>query len=342
MDWRKASALPIKGFCLRVWNMLVVRAVAAGLPANGKPRFGYRYDHDAKMHVPDEAAGPVLAEVYRRYVAGESVYALTRWLNTTGLEPASGYGPGQGVWQERTLRRVLDSGFGAGFITVKGERHPGAHTPVIGEDLWVQYLEARQGRARPSGKGRHQYTLTGLCWCGVCGSRMAAETDSDGRARLRCRAVKTSGAHSGGWASHELVLDDVKAWLTTEAAGVGDGAVVKVAGARRRDWEAEKQAVSERLLTATRQHLAGVIPEDAYVVVRDEFTAEFEALERMRVEAAASDARPVAAAQARSLLEDWDALAADEAREVLRRLIDRVVVTPGRPRARVEIFARSL
>lgn len=327
------------------WKEAHGRRTAAGLPANGKARFGYAYDREAKLHRPDETTGPVLADLYRRYVGGASIYALTRWLNDAGHPPAAGYGVGAmaGVWSERTLRRMLDSGFGAGLINVHGEQHPGAHEAVISETLWAQYLEARGARARPSGKGRHEYTLSGLCWCGICGSRMAAETDGDGRARLRCRASKSIGAHPGGYASHEIVQADVRSWLDGRADGEGAvGDLLEPARERVRDFDAEVARLSEQLLTATRKHIAGVIPEDAYLVVRGEIEEQI-----MGVKAAATAARAAASlapvrARARTLHDDWEKFTIPERREMLRLLVDRITVTPGRPRATVTITSRSL
>ena len=45
------------------------------------------------------------------------------------------------------------------------------------------------------------------------------------------------------------------------------------------------------------------------------------------------DAGPVAA----GLLADWDVLPVAQRREALRRLISRVEVTPGRPRATIRV-----
>lgn len=324
------------------WKEAHGRRTQAGLPANGKPRFGYAYDAQAKLHRPHEVEGPVLAQLYRRYVSGESVYALTRWLNSLDVQPAAGYGVQTGVWSERTVRRMLDSGFGAGVINVRGEQHAGAHEPVIGEELWAQYLEARGARARPSGRGRREYVLTGLCWC-TCGSRMACETDGDGRARLRCRAVKSSGAHSGGYAQHDLVLAEVYAWLASTAdLPDAHGQTITASPRDARDFDSERERLAQQLLTATRQHLAGIIPEAAYVVVRDELQAQAAQVEADAVSARASSAHGTAVVQARALLDDLNVMSAAAVREALRRLVSRIVIMPGRPRSRVEIIPRSL
>jgi hypothetical protein len=118
--------------------------------------------------------------------------------------------------------------------------------------------------------------------------------------------------------------------------------MVSFAGAPARDFDQESKAASEQLIAATRQHLSGVIPESAYLVVRDELTAQISALEAERIEAAAVASRPKSSVQARTLLEDWQGLAIAQRREALRLLIERVNITPGRPRSKVQVIMRSL
>ena len=104
------------------WKETHERRVRQGLPANGKPRFGYQYDK-ATGFTPDPVTGPVLREMYERYLSGQSVYSLVKFLNDGPTRPVTGYGVSKdGLWSARTIRRILDQGFGAGYITRHGER----------------------------------------------------------------------------------------------------------------------------------------------------------------------------------------------------------------------------
>ncbi|WP_434080386.1 recombinase family protein [Sanguibacter sp. Z1732] len=203
------------------WREAHARRVKAGLPANGKPRWGYTYDQGAKVHRPDPVTGPVLAQLYARYVAGESVYSLVRWLNANGHRTSPGYGTSGGVWSDRSLRRVLDSGFGAGLITVAGERHPGVHEPVIDRGLWEAYQVSRAGRRVRRSSERSQYLLSGMVRC-ACGAGMTGGQFGAGRvAKFRCKAAADQGRHGGGYATMHLVEDEVLAWLRGLGGGRG-------------------------------------------------------------------------------------------------------------------------
>src|SRR6185437_8859213 len=55
-----------------VWKDVHRRRTSAGLPANGRPRFGYQVIDG--QFTPDPETGPLLAELYRRFISGESFY----------------------------------------------------------------------------------------------------------------------------------------------------------------------------------------------------------------------------------------------------------------------------
>lgn len=329
-----------------VWREVHARRVASGRPANGKPRFGYVYDVEAKVHRPDPVTGPVLADLYARYVGGESVYSLVRWLNASGYETVPGYTPpgSNGAWSERSLRRVLDRGFGAGFFMVGDELRRGIHEPVIDEATWEAYQVSRQDRRVVRGGERSQYLLSGLVKC-ACGARMTAGLHGHARAaKMRCKK-NSAGIHEGGYVMMHLLEAAVLDWLREVAAEVDDAATAAsedVAHAQRsadqaRFLEREVAAAREELLRATRAHLSGVIPQDAYLVVRGELEEKVASLSARLLAAQVAGRRVPAPQVAASLLADWETLSVELRRGALRQLIAHVLVRPGRPRAEIRV-----
>lgn len=328
------------------WRETHARRLKAGLPINGKARWGYTYANG--RHSPDPEVAPVLAEVYRRYVAGESVYALVRWLNAEGHRTAAGYtAGGPGPWSDRTLRRMLDSGFGAGILQV-GDRHQlGTHEPVIDAATWRAYLAARESRRVVRSSERSVYVLSGLVRC-HCGAAMTSSSKTGATPRLRCTAAKEQGRHPGGYVEMHIVESAVLRWLEQHAADVTTAAQAKLAQQRRTrravtDVKALARDVVEidkQLAKLTRQYVADVIPEKAYVDSRDELTAERDALaRRLRQAEAEADAAP-SGIIARQLAEEWATLAVEHRRTLLRQLIERVDVGPATAGERVAIRPR--
>ena len=167
------------------WKEAHARRVRTGRPHSGKPKWGYVYDRAEKVHRPDPVTGPVLTDIYRRYVAGESFFSLARWLNAHGYRTTL-----DGLWRDVTLRRMMDSGFASGQFLHQGELHPGVHEPLITPALWQAYLDARHvRRGAPPRRERSQYLLSGLIRCSRCGGPMNGGTFGSPRrvAKYRCR-----------------------------------------------------------------------------------------------------------------------------------------------------------
>ena len=341
------------------WKETHVNRLKRGLPINGRPRFGYRYDVEAKRHRVDPVTGPVLAEAYRRYVAGDSMYALVRWIQGTGTHPVS-YGiASAGHWTDNTLRRVLDSGFGAGLLNRhdpecrkphattgncrRREFLPGAHEPVIDADTWAAFRAARADRGRPvaARSERSPYLLSRLVRCASdvdgepCGGTMIyAQTGPRSTGpQLICLNRRRAMLHAGGYMAAHHVEADVVAWMRTLAADV-EGAVTRAEadrasrGNRIAILDQQIAAAREDRERQTRRYMADRIAEDVWDGLKVELDDAVTALERRR-DRVAEEERAIPEVVAAEALEDWEELPVEHRRAVLRRLIDHIEVTPG-------------
>lgn len=329
-----------------VWKEVHARRVASGRPPNGKPKWGYVYDLEEKLHVPDPETGPVLVDLYRRYVAGESVYSLVRWLNSHGWKTLSG-----GTWSDRTLRRVLDTGFASGHFMVDGQRHRGVHEALIDEKLWQAYLDARHRRAaQPARRERSPYLLSGLVRCARCeGSMVAGQFGQGRKPKYRCKAAKEQGpaACTGGYVMAPFLEAAVLEWLEQRAGQVDvarhDQAALTArrtaAKSDERRLAREVARVEEGLMRLAMQDATQPLPPAVYQRARAELEEQLQqlgaALEEAQREQRSSKVNVRAAA--RSLLEDWDERPVEHRREALRELVGEVRVLTGRPRAQITV-----
>lgn len=330
------------------WKEAHSRRARNGLPANGKPRFGYAYTKDEGFS-PDPVTAPILQMAFHRYISGESVYSLVAWMNSGTSRPVSGYGvKGDGLWSDRTLRRVMDSGFAAGFISVNGELLPGAHTALISESDWDAYLEARQRRRTYRRTERSEYLLSGMVWC-ACGSKMhAGITGSNRTAKFRCKDAHEKRTHTGGYVMESVLEADVWEWLLEReqvvrariAAELQVAPRLKAVADPARKLRAALESNASKMDALTERLVDSGIPHDSYVRMRDKLIAQRKAVEiELRSVAVQETKAPIVILP--SLIENWDGLTIAERRELLRALIARVEVTPGRPRATVRIIGRD-
>jgi DNA invertase Pin-like site-specific DNA recombinase len=339
------------------WKETHANRLARGLPTSGRPRFGYTYARETGF-TPDPITGPVLAETYRRYVAGEGFHLLVRWLASTGTRPVD-YGHGsKGEWSVTTLRRVLDSGFGAGLLNKHDpecrRKHastgkcrnriflPGAHEPVIDEATWRKYRSARAERGRPQAarSERSPYLLTGQIYCMFdidgepCNGHMSYRADGPKGPMVFCQDATARLKHRSVAARAHFIEADVMAEMQALAADV-EAAVARAAAAQA-DRSQELAMLDGQVAAAladldrqTRRFMSDLIPEELWPDMKTELEATLANLRRKRdrLQSIDRDVPEVIAAEA---LEDWDTWPIEHQRAVLRRLFDRVEVTPGR------------
>lgn len=325
------------------WRQTHQHRLERGLTHSGKARYGYIYDKEQHIHVVDPVTGPILAECYRRYIAGETVYSMIRWLNGEGYKTQAGL-----PWSDHTLRRLMDTGFAAGVLTYGDAKYEGIHEKLITKKEWEQFCAARDSRRRSSNRERSQYLLSGLLRC-ACGSSMTAGQFGEKQTpKYRCSAAKESGRHLGGYVMAHYIERAVTDWLTDIASDL-DAAIDLASAAQRKTTKRSNEAsklrreisdLENQLIKLTVDLASGVVPEVAYLPARDLIAAKRNAKaeqlqEVQRAAAAPKSERPQAAAAA--LLRDWDLLPITQRREALKRLIKVITVTPGRPRAIIEI-----
>jgi Recombinase/Recombinase zinc beta ribbon domain len=143
-----------------------------------------------------------VAELFRRYLAGESPNQLAVDLNERGVVPPKSTGVsanrqarrGAPVWQEATIRNLLRNRLLGGFAAYKSERvkacgcasdcsHEWTRSlnlpALVDEATWEavqRQVAARRGRVlggRATGGASETFLLLGLLFCGECGERLA-------------------------------------------------------------------------------------------------------------------------------------------------------------------------
>lgn len=317
-----------------VWTEVLERRRRLGVPSGRSQAFGYRRVSKDSW-VPDEETGPLLAELYRRYISGAGWHALEAWLAGRGVSnPRTGR-----PYTSRGVQSILDSGFGAGLLhTDAGEYFPAVHEPVIDKRTWQAFLAARARRHRiPARLVTATTPLAGLVRCGSCGFRMWARSDPDygpaytyyctihechRRARVtRKRAEARVKERLGEF------VEEVDARARAASTVGADRAVARVEARRlRREITRLEDAVTRLAKDFAREHL----PASALAAATEELLAEqgLLAAELEKVEARSSQVVPPRR-QVVDLLSEWDRLDSPTLNRLLTALVGEVrVVRP--------------
>ncbi|QDY64847.1 recombinase family protein [Glutamicibacter halophytocola] len=326
------------------WKEAHRRRVEQGLPATGKKRFGYDYDR-ATGFTPDPVEGPVLQECYRKYITGSSFHEITDYLNDGPTRPGAGYsGPKPDRWSPNTVRRVMDNPFATGRFNSKGTVLQGIHEPLISQETWEQYQVRRTSRRITRSSTKEKYPYTGLIFCEICGHGMYAGLfGSDRTIKYRCNGAANWKLHPGGYVMNSTLEATLIPWLAELAEDINKSTTDTPASLKTPDPTPRLRRalikVQARLEGLTEKLIDGTVPQDVYERMRDQWIAEKASLEKqlmaVRVE---SRLEPVKLPP--DLMNQWDEMPAEVKREILARVVSKIVVKPGRPRAEVRIVAR--
>ncbi|CAO1650563.1 recombinase family protein [Salinibacterium sp. NYA9b] len=145
-----------------------VQRAAAGVWQFSRRPYGYERVNGEVVIVPDEAE--IVREGYRRYLDGETYYALAKdW--TEREVPGS--------WSMARVRSMLRNPAYAGERHYKGEyAGEGNWEPVIDKATWSAYVRMRSRRKRAGDwSTATKHLLSGIAKCGVCGNNLTARAD---------------------------------------------------------------------------------------------------------------------------------------------------------------------
>ncbi len=298
------------------------KRVESGLwPGGGRTPFGYDYDREQGILVPNQDADKV-RRLYQLYLQG---WSLQRIADRLGLK------------YEKLAEQVLTRKSNAGFIVYNGMEYQGRHEPLISLETYERAMAmlAERSARRLVVSGGH--LLTGLIYCGCCGARMRYCKWSGGIWKLACYSQVRSKDY--------LVRDPDCPNSKVDAAPVEAAVVSDLFAmtrqdftpetARQRYYDEQEAAAKERAAEA--QKLKRLYQR--YAAAGDEILAE--AIDEQKQVLARLDARLAALAEARQLRSQgsqalsqirnyagiWDQLTMQEKQSAVRSLVERITIT---------------
>lgn len=207
--------------------------------------YGYRQEWlsaggaSRPVRVPkiDKQKARIVREMFRRYIAGDSLKKIKRWLDESGLAAPRGR-----EWWEPTVRKILSNETYLGRVVygkIKKVKHPVTRNPVNtrndGEVIRVdnafpaiidqetfdkaQAILSRNESTRPQG-GHPGNTLRGIGKCTVCEKHLAHQRNTNtNKWYYMCGDVKQKGARRAdpackGILQAEYVDEVVRLFLT--------------------------------------------------------------------------------------------------------------------------------
>jgi site-specific DNA recombinase len=304
-----------------------VRRAKRASRERGEPHHGGRrafgHDRDGAIREIEAAA---IRDATARLLAGESVSAVARGWRDQGITTPNGPKP----WATPHLRRLLLQPRLAGARVVDGELvATGAIAPILTLDEHYELRAMLTDPARLTNTGRiHNHLLTGVLYCGLCGSRMVTHAVKD-RPMYQC-ASRPHRPACGKVAITARLADE---HIETVLLELVDTPEIREALERREQEGANGETA--RRLDADRARLQAlndaywldqVMPEREYRRLVGSLTDRIEQAEKALERARARTGLSLGGVDLRA---EWPLVSLDTRRLILRLLIDRIDCDPA-------------
>lgn len=133
---------------------------------NGVKLFGYRTDGNGH-YVIYEPEAAIVRRIFSLYAQGNSAADVQRIITDEGVRNKNG----DPFHISRIIHTIQNESY-CGVYKYETERHPGGMPAIIDQETWEVCKDLRAKTSKHYKKRNFDYTLSGKCSCGYCGSNV--------------------------------------------------------------------------------------------------------------------------------------------------------------------------
>lgn len=325
---------------------LVARKAMQGKPQGGRRPFGYQEDR-VSLH-PVEA--DVLRGMAEQVMSGHSYKAVAWNLNEQGHRTSTGK-----LWHPITVRNLLLKPRYAGFRVHDGKQYPAVWEPVFDAQTWekLQTTMLLRSDAYANAPKPRRYMLTGIAYCGACGTHLNGMTKRDNPTRpirrtYQCRVQgDTQRKHGCGGVTRNA--DALEHWVRESVIAHLESAslpeLLGVSGAEAeviRDLIRERDAQRERINQLVDDYATGLLTRPQFERAKLTAESELERADKLLTRHASSNAVLSMLPDGMSAGRAWESESDDWRTNLAAGLIERVVVIPGNTKPFYEVDGKVM
>lgn len=301
--------------------------VKSGLwPGGGKLPFGYDYDKESGKLIPNDDA-IIVKKAYDLLLHG---YAPNKIAEVLGLK------------YEKQAAEILRRKTNIGCIVYNGVEYKGQHEAIIDEATFnaAQHILAARSRNRA---GESSHLLAGLVFCGKCGARMRYAKWGNKGWKLYCYSQQRSKLYL----VHDPDCDNEKVWADeVEDAVIKDIFTLSLAdsGIKSETFDEMSFLLKQRTVLQQKiRRLYELYAKDGDEMLLDMLSEQKKQLKDTEIKISSLQENAKKREEELSTKEyikdikdAWKYMQNREKQTVLRRLIDKIIITNGD----VDIFYR--
>nr|WP_281721800.1 recombinase family protein [Nitrosomonas nitrosa] len=305
---------------------------------HGPARYGYEA---GGALIPEQAA--VIRQMADRFLAGESIRSITAWLNRSQIPPLRAGSGTSGLWHPYTVRSLLASApiSGQRAYSPRTRADPAGGREILGPGDWEPIItpeETARIRSILADPARRRTTtarpslLGGIARCGKCGAGLtiAGHTSAPGaNPTLRYVCQKDpSHPERGGLSISAPLLDDEVTRRILHRLGrpraASDTSPISV-------LLEQIVGINQRIALLEEDHVARRITSSERVIGQRAAEGALQAAHHQLAAAGAVALRTVPVGDPAGLDSWWRRLDVADRRAVIKTLIRKLTIAPGRP-----------
>lgn len=286
-----------------------------------RPPHGYVYDrNDGILHiVPDEARNVI--QCYEMYLNGFSCQTINDII---------------GLRNHSLVNHILSNKTYLGLQEYRGEVYQARHEPIVPQELYDAVQAERKRRYRGAFPQSNNM-LTGLCWCGKCGSRMRYQAWGKGKPkRLACYSHYESSQDYMKSIPEKCPNIVVSSNVEDEVSRCFSEFAISLNANRRHnsekqiDFDAEVRKLDNEIRRLYDMFSMDDEPDENLTKViqqkknrKKKLIAEKETADKKKVESTHQD---ISAKEISRIADVWDNLSPSERNDILRKAVEKIVV----------------
>lgn len=302
-------------------KMGMTERIKAGYwPGGGRIPFGYDYDSEKGILVPNKDAETVKL-IYSLYLEGYPMYKIARM---TGLK------------YERLAVQILKRKSNAGYIVYNGVEYKGRHEAIVSEETYAEAMTAMEERSRKK-LTDSEYLLSGIVYCGICGAKMRYQKWGKRGAKLCCYSQEKNKPHlvkDPNCSNEKLWADEIEAAVTEDLLSLSykieknefpAADVMLSLKTKKEQCEKKLKRLYKLYSEAEDEVLLSAISE-----AKKELGKADKALTEEKTRNEETKRHANKRKKLETLKDTWEYMTAKERRNVVRSLVSRVVAEPGK------------